>query len=347
VAAAGIGIGIGGAGDEKELVGAAAAYVPDGISERMVVAEFSEFTRLVEAVEAVFDGVFGVPRGTGVVAVLFSVVLSRGMRAGSGAGGSASAGGSGAELVGGVETDMDSWAGGENQLIGGHNYATQALVSLMLTGRARSNVFDGDKRLGDGADVVVLRGIDSKSDCGLLSLFEHYQQMQVGERLKHPSVPVWIVCSESHYTVLWGSDAELIADGGDGDRDIELFYWDGLAKAEQEIRFTVTPRSALQTLRDAEEDEADGVNSNDSSTGVSAAGGSSAGFGFGGGDGGSLRGLLAELSGPATAGAAAGGGRAGGGDPEEMEDGAPPLNLVLRTRWQGCRVSWNGVDPWL
>lgn len=317
--------------DGEEVLEAAAAYVPDGVSEQMTVTEFDDFGALVGAIEAVFDGVFGVRRGVGVLAVLYSVVLSRGI-----GGGSVDAG----AAVDGVAGDMDGWAGGESQLIGGHNYATQALVSLMLTGRARSNVFDGEKRLGEGEDVVLLRGIDAQSDCGLLSLFEHYRQLEVGSHLKHPTVPVWVVCSESHYTVLWSADAELVRDGGDGESTADLFYWDGLAKPEDEIRLTVTPSTALQALRDIEEEAEEAAEPAGRARAEAVPGLS------GLGDGGSLRGLLAELSGSGAAGRSAGAGAAVG-DPEEDEDGAPPLNLVLRTRWSGCRVSWNGVEPWL
>jgi hypothetical protein len=44
-------------------------------------------------------------------------------------------------------------------LIGAHSYTTQEMVNLALTGRARSNVFDGTKDL----DGMVFRGIDKRS----------------------------------------------------------------------------------------------------------------------------------------------------------------------------------------
>ena len=39
---------------------------------------------------------------------------------------------------------------------------------------------------------------------GLLSLFEHYDSIVVGENLKTPVYPIWLICSESHFTVLFG-----------------------------------------------------------------------------------------------------------------------------------------------
>ena len=56
---------------------------------------------------------------------------------------------------------------------------------------------------GPGDPDTVLRGVEERSDVGLLSLFEHYQSTTVGEHLKTPAFPVWLVCSESHFSVLW------------------------------------------------------------------------------------------------------------------------------------------------
>jgi hypothetical protein len=52
-------------------------------------------------------------------------------------------------------------------------------------------------------DTLVLKGISEKTDIGLLSLFEHYGSCIVGEFFKSPNFPVWVVCSESHFTVVF------------------------------------------------------------------------------------------------------------------------------------------------
>ena len=71
--------------------------------------------------------------------------------------------------------------------------------------RAFSNTFDYTVTLegGPGDPDTVLRGVDERADLGLLSLFEHYQSTTVGEHLKTPAFPIWLVCSESHFSVLW------------------------------------------------------------------------------------------------------------------------------------------------
>ena len=73
----------------------------------------------------------------------------------------------------------------------------------MLVGKARSNVHDGDKDLGDN---FVLKGIDKRSDVGFLTFFEAFGYFSVGENLKTPRVPIWIVCSESHYSCIFSVD---------------------------------------------------------------------------------------------------------------------------------------------
>lgn len=54
------------------------------------------------------------------------------------------------------------------------------MVNLILTGRAVSNVFNDVMELDSGSeDKMILRGVNSRSDIGLLSLFEHYGSVKV------------------------------------------------------------------------------------------------------------------------------------------------------------------------
>uniref|UniRef100_A0ACB8FVM5 Ubiquitin carboxyl-terminal hydrolase MINDY-4 n=1 Tax=Sphaerodactylus townsendi TaxID=933632 RepID=A0ACB8FVM5_9SAUR len=70
-----------------------------------------------------------------------------------------------------------------NQLIGAHGYCTQELVNLLLTGKAVSNVFNDVVELDSGnGNTTALKGISGRSDIGLLSLFEHYDVCQCGQR---------------------------------------------------------------------------------------------------------------------------------------------------------------------
>uniref|UniRef100_A0A8C2TE94 Ubiquitin carboxyl-terminal hydrolase MINDY n=1 Tax=Coturnix japonica TaxID=93934 RepID=A0A8C2TE94_COTJA len=126
-----------------------------------------------------------------------------------------------------------------NRLIGSHGYCTQELVNLLLTGKAVSNVFNDVIELNSGnGNITILKGITSRSDIGLLSLFEHYDVCQVGCYLKTPKYPIWLVCSESHFSVLFCLEKDLQGDWKT-ERRFDLYYYDGLANQEEEIRLTV------------------------------------------------------------------------------------------------------------
>ncbi|XP_074140664.1 putative ubiquitin carboxyl-terminal hydrolase MINDY-4 isoform X3 [Sminthopsis crassicaudata] len=126
-----------------------------------------------------------------------------------------------------------------NCLIGAHGYCTQELVNLLLTGKAVSNVFNDMVELDSGnGSITLLKGITSRSDIGLLSLFEHYDVCQVGCYLKTPKYPIWVVCSESHFSVLFSLQRDLLSDWK-VERIFDLYYYDGLANQQGEIRLTV------------------------------------------------------------------------------------------------------------
>ncbi|XP_023125938.2 probable ubiquitin carboxyl-terminal hydrolase MINDY-4 isoform X1 [Amphiprion ocellaris] len=146
-----------------------------------------------------------------------------------------------------VREDMDVPS---TSLIGAHGYCTQELVNLLLCGRAVSNVFDDDMELdsGDG-NVTLLKGIKGSQDIGLLSLFEHYNICKVGAHLKTPRFPVWLVCSESHFSVLFGLQRELLTNE-DGALGFDLYYYDGLANQQEEIRLSVSYGEARPSCED-------------------------------------------------------------------------------------------------
>lgn len=91
-------------------------------------------------------------------------------------------------------------------------YSSQELVNLMITGKATSNVFDHRKEIGystGGLNNVYLRGIDKPSEIGFLSLFEAYRHIEIGNYYKFPIYPVFVICSESHYSVLFLPPSEV------------------------------------------------------------------------------------------------------------------------------------------
>ncbi|XP_077441322.1 putative ubiquitin carboxyl-terminal hydrolase MINDY-4 [Vanacampus margaritifer] len=148
-----------------------------------------------------------------------------------------------------LKEDMDV---ATTALIGAHGYCTQELVNLLLVGRALSNVFDGNVELDSGnGNSTLLKGIKAHCNIGLLSLFEHYNIFKVGDYLKDPLFPIWVVCSESHFSVLFGLQGELLTYQDKG-AEFDLYYYDGLANQQEEIRLTVSIGKSVRSCQDAD-----------------------------------------------------------------------------------------------
>lgn len=85
-------------------------------------------------------------------------------------------------------------------------HASQEIVNLLLCGQAVPNVFDGRMDLGGG---MSLKGIPNGVEIGFLTLLESLNFCKVGQYLKCPKWPIWVVGSESHYTVLFALDTSV------------------------------------------------------------------------------------------------------------------------------------------
>ncbi|KAM9025771.1 putative ubiquitin carboxyl-terminal hydrolase MINDY-4 isoform 1-T1 [Ara ararauna] len=189
-------------------------YKADGILETLVLHSATRYEDLVVFLQ---QNIHQFETGPcGCILLTVSVILSRSINL--------------------VRNDFDVLT---NRLIGSHGYCTQELVNLLLTGKAVSNVFNNVIELDSGnGNITILKGITSRSDIGLLSLFEHYDVCQVGCYLKTPKYPIWLVCSESHFSVLFCLEKDLLGDWKT-ERKFDLYYYDGLANQEEEIRLTV------------------------------------------------------------------------------------------------------------
>ena len=94
----------------------------------------------------------------------------------------------------------------------------------------------------EGDEEMTLVGITSTPLIGFLTLVEAYDQIKVGNFLKTPSSNVWIIYSESHYTLLFQSPNSN-QDGGENDDSsssiLHLSYYDPLARFNEPIKFTL------------------------------------------------------------------------------------------------------------
>lgn len=133
----------------------------------------------------------------------------------------------------------------DSRAIGGHNYCTQEFVNLVLSGRGCSNVFDGVVQ----ADGMDLKGLAARQRIGLLTLFEHYGNIAVGEHLKNPLFPIWIVHAESHYSIMFAEQEST---------DKEYIYYDPLGRFDEEKRLTISV-DALKVPYDSDDLDNNGM----------------------------------------------------------------------------------------
>mmetsp|Transcript_31381 Transcript_31381/g.82275 ORF Transcript_31381/g.82275 Transcript_31381/m.82275 type:complete len:542 (+) Transcript_31381:55-1680(+) len=165
----------------------------------------------------------GLQAAGGCIALVYSVILSRSVAA--------------------IQKQMDEQ---DRRLMGAHAYCAQELVNLLTLGSAVSNVFDGDRDLGGG---IRLCGVTQQADVGLLSLFEHYRSIEVGEYLKTPRYPVWVTHAQSHYSVIYTTNGGLTSTKAARDR-FDMFYYDPLGRQTEEVRITVDPRGGAGAIDD-------------------------------------------------------------------------------------------------
>ncbi len=182
---------------------------PDSPNYSLVATEFATLDELTARVNALLP-TFSEP--TGVLLIVFSLIISRG---GTHA----------------VEMDMDEPSGG---LVARFGWTTQELLNLLLTGRATSGAFDGvrsfpvsDGEAAEAQSISRLRGVASQPPIGYLSRMEALGHTNVGAFYKTPRAPVWVIGSDSHFSVLWAESRDVLSDPM-GQR-----AWDAFARLDQ------------------------------------------------------------------------------------------------------------------
>ena len=120
----------------------------------------------------------------GVVLFLYSVIMTRTV----------------------TQVQLDIGPMGDPALIDGtFGHGNQSLLNLLLIGQAVPNVFDLTRSVA-GLELV---GIPGRTEVGFLTLLEALRYLQVGDFMKSPTNPIWVLGSESHLTLLFSPNAEL------------------------------------------------------------------------------------------------------------------------------------------
>ncbi|GFT58764.1 probable ubiquitin carboxyl-terminal hydrolase MINDY-4 [Nephila pilipes] len=145
-------------------------------------------------------------------------------------------------LTKGVEKIRKEMDYPECHLIGNDGYCSQEIINLILIGKAVPNLFDGDVELNSGgSENTRFHGIPSQSRIGLLSLYEYQETCTVGDNLKYPKFPIWILLADSHFTVLFAASQKVLKKKFK--KSFVLYHYDGLAKRFAETSFTIDPAS--------------------------------------------------------------------------------------------------------
>lgn len=206
----------------------AGRYKPDQLTEALVLHDFKSSESLHSFLSQNITQ-FESDKSSGCILLLYSAILSRSIQK--------------------VISDMDEPT---NTLMGAHGYCTQEMVNLIVTGKATSNTFDNIMEIDTGgAKKNVFKGIEKQSDIGLLSLFEHYKSCEVGINFKSPKYPIWVICSESHFSVLFSVDRNLL-DDWKLEKKFDLYYYDGLARQEEEIKLTIDTTRECPDYKDTD-----------------------------------------------------------------------------------------------
>lgn len=63
-------------------------------------------------------------------------------------------------------------------------------------------------------DGLKINGIEERSEFGFLTIFEHFGYLEIGRNFKEPHIPIWVLCKEYHYSVIFGCYNNVLLDSG-------------------------------------------------------------------------------------------------------------------------------------
>ncbi|XP_066096886.1 inactive ubiquitin carboxyl-terminal hydrolase MINDY-4B [Saccopteryx bilineata] len=120
---------------------------------------------------------------------------------------------------------------------------SQAVVNMILTGRASPNVFNGYQ---NGKSQEILHGVLTRSDIGYLQWGKRASEgeslSQVGSRLKTPKFPIWLCDIRGRHSVLFSTNRQLLSDWR-AERLFELHLYAGQHSRGGPARLTVDTHS--------------------------------------------------------------------------------------------------------
>ncbi|XP_057593782.1 inactive ubiquitin carboxyl-terminal hydrolase MINDY-4B [Hippopotamus amphibius kiboko] len=181
-------------------------YTGDGFTERLQLFELLE----KEATEKfIYDHLqcFKGERSHGVILFLYSLIFSRTFER--------------------LQKDLDVSTTHLLQPNAGGFLCRQAVLNMILTGRASPHVFNGCQK---GKPQEMLYGVVTHSDIGYLQwgkdTSEDDRFSQVGSMLKTPKLPIWLCNINGNYSVLFSTNRQLLSDWK-VERLFDLYFYSG------------------------------------------------------------------------------------------------------------------------
>ncbi|KAM4627684.1 inactive ubiquitin carboxyl-terminal hydrolase MINDY-4B [Polymixia lowei] len=130
----------------------------------------------------------------------------------------------------------------------GNFVCRQALLNLLLTGRASPNMFNGTLTHGeDGRPLEQpLHGVLARSHVGYLhwsrEQLERHRLPEVGSMLKTPRVPVWVCSINGTYSVLFSPNRSLLSDWK-MEHLFHLYFYNGQPTQKTTVLLTIDTHS--------------------------------------------------------------------------------------------------------
>ncbi|XP_074158058.1 inactive ubiquitin carboxyl-terminal hydrolase MINDY-4B [Sminthopsis crassicaudata] len=181
-------------------------FQADGFTERLQLFEFLEKE---DAKKFICDHLqwFKEEGSHGVILFLYSLIFSRTFER--------------------LKKDLDTSSTHLLEPSGGKLICRQAVLNLILTGRASPHVFNGYHQ---GSSQDLLHGILARSDVGYLQWKknngEQQKLSQVGSMLKTPKFPIWLCSINGTYSVLF-SDNKLLLSDWKMEHQFGLYFYTG------------------------------------------------------------------------------------------------------------------------
>jgi len=205
---------------------------PDGIIEKLQCFDFGIKEDLHNFIHQHFQ-FFEDDGRPGCILFIYSLILSRSIER--------------------VSKDIE----GPNNCLIVHGACSQAMLNLLIFGRATPNTFNMSREIkNENGKIDMHYGISKRSEIGFLSLreAEDPKNSVVGSMLKTPVYPIWVAALQSNICVLFSKKRKLLSDWK-LERRFELYCCGGLSRSLGVVVPDV--RLTIDTVRPFDPDEYD------------------------------------------------------------------------------------------